>query len=355
MARIAVIPGDGIGPEVIREALKVGQEVAARFDLELQFETVRLDADTYLSTGTALPPETFERLRDEFDAILLGALGDERVPDMAHLRGVLLGLRSGLDLFVNLRPVKLLHEDLCPLKGRGCDAVCFEIVRENTEGAYCGLGGTLRRGTEAEIAIEQDVNTRRGVERILRFAFERAGSWPRRRLCMADKSNILVHGHGLWKRVFDSLREEYPQIRARHLYIDALVMEMVRDPSQFEVIVTCNLFGDIVSDLGAQLQGGMGMAASANTCPDSGAGLFEPVHGSAPGLVGGGLANPMATILSLSMLLAHLGHEMAAAQVEAAVVATLEGGRCTPDVGGTATTAQVGDEVAVRVGSTVVT
>ena len=230
-------------------------------------------------------------LRQDFDAILFGAVGDPRVPSNKHAADILLGLRAKLDLYVNLRPVELFDQALTPLRDRGTSDVNFVVVRENTEGLYVGIGGQFQRGTPHEVAVQEDVNTRRGVERIIRYAFEYARRHQLGRVCMSDKSNVLTYGHGLWQRVFAEVRAEYADIESRHLYVDTLAMEMVRDPGQFRVIVTCNLFGDILSDLGAQLAGGLGLAPSGNIHPGR-ISLFEPVHGSAPNIAGKNLANP---------------------------------------------------------------
>jgi 3-isopropylmalate dehydrogenase len=268
--------------------------------------------------------------------VLLGALGDPRVPDSKHAHDILFGLRFGYDLYANVRPAKALCDRLVPLRGRGARDVDFVVFRENTEGIYVGVGGQVKRGTPDEIAINEDVNTRKGVERILRAAFEHARRERRGRVHMADKSNAMRHAHELWLRVFREISCEYPEIEARHVYVDALCLHLLQNPAQFQVIVTNNLFGDIVTDLAAALQGGLGMAASANLHPSDPArvALFEPVHGSAPDLVGTGRANPSGGILSVGMLLDFLGYSSEAAGVERAVRSAIEAGACTPDVGG---------------------
>ncbi len=343
MKRIAVIPGDGIGIEVTREAVRSLETVARLSGLELRLDSFEYGAEHYLRTGETLPAGAMDRLR-EYDAILLGALGDPRIPDMRHAADILLGLRFGLDLYVNYRPVRLLDERLCPLKGRTTAEVDFVVFRENTEGLYVGMGGIFKRGTPDEIAIQEDVNTRKGVERILRHAFEFARERGKSRVVMSDKSNVLTYGHDLWQRTFRSVAAEYPAIEARHLYVDALAMQMIKDPSQFQVIVTCNMFGDIVTDLGAQLQGGLGMAASANIHPE-GAALFEPVHGSAPKYAGRNIANPFGAILTAALLLEHLGRLEEARRVEGAVVACIRTGRTAQELGGRMGTREVGDAV----------
>src|SRR5712692_1489990 len=256
--RIAVIPGDGIGVEVTAEAVKTLRAAVAASGKQISLQEFDWGAERFLRDGTTLPEGAVEMLRRDFDAILFGAVGDPRVPSNKHAADILLGLRFQLDLYVNMRPVQLLDEALTPLRDRGTNDVNFVVVRENTEGLYVGMGGQFQRGTPHEVAVQEDVNTRWGVERIIRYAFDYAREHNLGRVCMSDKSNALTYGHELWQRVFSQVKVEYPEIESRHLYIDALVMEVVRDPGQFRVIVTCNLFGDILSDLGAQLAGGLG-------------------------------------------------------------------------------------------------
>jgi 3-isopropylmalate dehydrogenase len=343
MKRIAVIPGDGIGIEVTREGVRALEAVSRLFGIDLRIDSFDYGAERFLRTGETLPAEALDRLR-EYDAILLGALGDPRIPDMKHAADILLGLRFGLDLYINYRPVRLLDERLCPLKGRTTGQVDFVIFRENTEGLYVGMGGIFKKGTPDEISIQEDVNTRKGVERIIRHAFEFARDRGKTRVVMSDKSNILTYGHDLWHRVFKIVSAEYPGIEARHLYVDTLTMQMVKDPSQFQVIVTCNMFGDIITDLGAQLQGGLGMAASANIHPER-VSLFEPVHGSAPKHAGKNVANPFGAILTAALLLEHLGHREEARRVESAVVACIRTDRTPQELGGRLGTRDVGDAV----------
>lgn len=346
--RIAVLAGDGIGPEVTAEAMKVVQAAAQRWQLPLELVNFPWSANHYLETGETLPDGALEMLRDDYAAIFVGAYGDPRVPDNRHAADILLGLRFGLDLYINFRPIKLYDAALCPLKGRDLADVDMVIFRENTEGAYVGAGGHLKKGTADEVAIQEEIHTRKGVERILRAAFQWARDHGRRRVTMSDKSNVMRHAHDLWKRCFAEVAEDYPDLETGHMYVDNLVMQMVLDPSQFDVIVTNNMFGDIVTDLGAALQGGLGLAASANLHPGS-TSLFESVHGSWPQMAGKGEANPMASVLSAGLMLANLGHEEAAAAVESAVVEALKGGPTTSDLGGTANTCEVGDALAQRV------
>lgn len=331
--RIAVIPGDGIGPEVTRVGVDVLQVVAEKHDLPLDFIWYDFGADRYLRDGVTLPQAAFEDFRDRYAAVLLGALGDPRVPDMAHARDILLGLRFRLDLYINLRPVKLLHPKLTPLRYKGPSDLDFVIFRENTEGLYVGIGGNFKKDTPDEIAINEMVCTRRGVERIIRAAFEYAKTSGNLRVCMSDKANVLQAAHGLWQRVFKAVAHEYPAIKARHLYADVLAMELVRAPEDFDIIVTSNMFGDILSDLGAQLVGGLGLAPSGNIHPGK-VSLFEPVHGSAPPLAGRDVANPLAMVLTGCQMLEHLGYRTQAAEITRAVQVALETGRVTRDLGG---------------------
>jgi 3-isopropylmalate dehydrogenase len=343
--RIAVIPGDGIGTEVIREAVKVLKAATSSGRAKLDFTEFDWGAERYLRDGTTLPPEAVASLRRDFDAILFGAVGDPRVPSNKHAADILLGLRAKLDLYVNLRPVELIDTALTPLRDRDPNDINFVVLRENTEGLYVGMGGQFQRGTPHEVAVQEDVNTRRGVERIIRYAFEYARERHLDRVCMSDKSNALTYGHELWRRVFSEVKDDYPDIDPRHVYIDTLVMELVRDPGQFRVIVTCNLFGDILSDLGAQLAGGLGLAPSGNIHPGH-ISLFEPVHGSAPSIAGKNLANPCGAVLAAAMMLDHLGMRPQAEVMRQAVRAAVGEKRTTMDLGGTLGTREAGDWLA---------
>jgi 3-isopropylmalate dehydrogenase len=349
--RIAVIPGDGIGVETTAEAVKAVRAVADVFGRRFDLETLPWGADYFLQTGITIPPNGYAMLRNEFDAIFIGALGDPRIPDNRHARDILLGTRFELDLYVNYRPVKLLDERLCPLKGRPVSDVNFVVFRENTEGLYVGIGGRFKAGTEDEVAIQEELNTYKGVHRIVKHAFEFAAAHGRRRVCMADKSNAMTQGHALWQRVFREVAPQYPGIEPRHLYIDALVLLMVQNPSQFDVIVTNNLFGDIITDLGAALQGGLGLAASGNLHPGH-TSMFEPVHGSAPPLAGKNIANPIGAILSAALMLEYLGLEQDAAAIEAAEPEAVATGNGTSEIGGTLGTNETGDYIAAHVRAT---
>ena len=346
--RIAVIPGDGIGVEVIREARKVVEALTSGEGPRLEFTEFDWGAERYLRDGTTLPQGAVEMLRRDFDAILFGAVGDPRIPSNQHAADILLGLRAKLDLYVNLRPVELFDESLTPLRGRGPRDVNFVVIRENTEGLYAGIGGQFQRGTPQEVAIQEDVNTRRGVERIIRYAFDFARDHGFTRVCMSDKSNALTFGHELWQRVFAEVRREYPQIESRHVYIDTLAMELVRDPGQFGVIVTSNLFGDILSDLAAQLAGGLGLAPSGNIHPGR-ISLFEPVHGSAPNIAGQNVANPAGAVLASALMLDHLGMNQQANKLREVVRAAVREKQTTADIGGKLGTREAGDWLAARV------
>ncbi|MBA3240280.1 MAG: 3-isopropylmalate dehydrogenase, partial [Acidobacteria bacterium] len=273
--RIAVIPGDGIGPEVTREAVRVLEHLRETHGVEFDFKHFDWGADRFLREGITLPEGALEMLARDFDAIFSGAFGDPRVPTNQHAEDILMGMRRGLDLYINLRPVRLLDPRLTPLRERGIEDINFVVFRENTEGAYCGAGGFLKKGTADEIATQEEFNTRRGVERIIVAAFEYARAKGRKRVTMADKSNVQRFGGDLWQRVFHEVAGRYEGIEANHQYADAMTMFMVLNPAQYDVIVTNNLFGDILTDLGAALQGGLGLAASGNIHPGR-VSLFEP-------------------------------------------------------------------------------
>jgi len=333
--RIAAIPGDGIGPEVVDAAMGVLAAAGRRFGFTAEVERLPYSADHYLRSGETLPDAAFQHLRDEVDAIFVGALGDPRVPGNEHARDILLGLRMRLDLYVNVRPVTLLHPRLGALKDGpgGPRLIDFIIFRENTEGLYIGAGGGMKVGTKDEVQIAEEVHTRKGVERIIRHAFDHAKAHGKTRVTMSDKANAIA-AHRIWTRVFAEVAGDYPGIEPEHFYVDALAMEFVRQPERFQVVVTQNLFGDILSDLGSQLVGGLGVSPSANLHPGR-AGLFEPVHGSAPPLAGKDVANPFAAILTAAMMLRELAQPQAAAALDAAVRAAYEAGVTTPDLGGT--------------------
>lgn len=346
--RIAVIPGDGIGPEVIREACAVLERVRDTHEVELDLTEFDWGAEKYLSENVSLPEGALEMLTRDFDAILAGAFGDPRVQSNRHAEDILLGMRRGLDLYINLRPVRLLGAYLTPLSDRKIEDIDFVVFRENTEGAYCGAGGILKKGMPEEIATQEELNTRHGVERIIVAAFEYARAHGRRKVTMADKSNVQRFGGDLWQRVFKEVSERYAEIEANHQYVDAMAMYMVLDPAQYDVIVTNNLFGDILTDLGAALQGGLGLAASGNIHPGR-VSLFEPVHGSAPPLAGKGVANPIGSILTSAMMLEYLGYDAASRAIEAAVRLSIEERETTRDLGGSLSTAEAGAAIRSRI------
>jgi 3-isopropylmalate dehydrogenase len=311
-------------------------------------------ADRFLADAVSVPAGGFAALAQNFEAVLVGAFGDPRVPSNLHAKDILLGMRTKMDLFANVRPVRLLDASLCPLKGVEPQDLDFVVIRENTEGVYGDVGGVFKQGTLDEVAIQEDINTRKGVERIVRYAFEycagkrKFDGSPRRRVLMCDKSNAMTHAGGLWQRVFREVAGEFPAIEAQHMYVDALCTEMVRDPRGLDVIVTNNMFGDILTDLGAGLQGGLGMAASANLRPGH-TSMFEPVHGSAPLLAGRNVANPLGAILTAAMMLAHLGMAAESQKIEAAVLEAVRQKKTTADIGGTLGTREAGEWVVERV------
>jgi 3-isopropylmalate dehydrogenase len=349
--RIATIGGDGIGPEVVRAAVPILERAAALEDARIAWDHLPLGADHYLATGETLPPSAFAHLRDDVDATFVGALGDPRVPGNEHARDILLGLRFRLDLYVNFRPVKLYHPDVTPLRTaerrNGVPPINFVIFRENTEGSYLARGTARGEGTPDEEQIAHEVHTAPKVSRIIRAAFTWAAAHGRTLVTMADKANA-IPAHTIWQRLFREIGEEYPGITREHRYVDAIAMEFVRTPERFQVVVTNNLYGDILSDLGAGLVGGLGLAASANLHPGR-PGLFEPVHGSAPTIAGKGLANPMAACLTGALMFEHLGLARAAAALEGAVSRALADGIRPPDLGGSATTAETSAAIAAAI------
>jgi 3-isopropylmalate dehydrogenase len=342
--RIAVVPGDGIGKEVIPAAIKVVEATSAA----VEFTNFDWSADRYLKDGVTIPSDGFTRLARDFDAILVGALGDPRVPSNIHAKEILLGMRFKMDLYANVRPVKLLHESLCPLKNVKPEDVDFVVVRENTEGPYVDAGGAFKQGTSDEIATQEDFNTRKGVERVIRYAFELARRWGRKKVLMSDKSNVMTFAGGLWQRVFRLVAADFPEIQSSHMYVDALCMHMVRDPRQFDVIVTNNMFGDIITDLAAALQGGLGMAASGNIHPGR-TSMFEPVHGSAPPFAGKNIANPIGAISTAAMMLEHLGMSHEAQRINQAVLEAVSQKKATSDIGGNLGTREAAEWIAGRV------
>ncbi|MQA78646.1 MAG: 3-isopropylmalate dehydrogenase [Streptosporangiales bacterium] len=316
---LALVPGDGIGPEVVPEAQRVIEAVLPSADAKLETVEYDLGARRYLASGETLPESVMAELR-QADAILLGAIGDPRVPPGVLERGLLLRLRFELDHYVNLRPVRLYPGVPCPLVGVDHEDIDMVVVREGTEGPYVGGGGVLRHGTPQEVATQDSYNTAFGVERVVRYAFTRAAERPRRHLTLVHKTNVLTYAGDLWKRTVDRVAADFPDVTVDYQHVDAAAMFFVSDPRRFDVVVTDNLFGDILTDLGAAIAGGIGLAASGNINPDRVApSMFEPVHGSAPDIAGQGKADPTATILSAALLLDHLGYAEAAQRVERAV------------------------------------
>jgi 3-isopropylmalate dehydrogenase len=350
MPRIAVIPGDGIGTEVTAEAIKALRTLDGARGLGLDLVEWDLGAQRFLDTGVSITDEEMAALGSDYDAIFLGALGDPRVPGNEHARDILLGLRFKLDLFINLRPIRLIAPDRSPLRHAARSDLDMTIFREITEGCYVGMGGVFKRGTPDEVAIEEDVNTAKGVERIIRAAFEHAAR-AGQGVTLADKSNAMRHGGQLWRRLFETVGAGFPDVPRRAMYVDALAMDMILRPARYQVIVASNLFGDILSDLAAGLVGGLGLAPSANLHPGR-PGLFEPVHGSAPDIAGGGRANPMAAMLTAALMLDHLGHPDDARLLEDAVRAAVEAGATTPDLGGSLGTGAVGDWICEKLATT---
>lgn len=348
--RLAAIPGDGVGTEVTAEAIKAVRAAGARFDFSVDVTSYDLGGERYLRTGEVLPDEVEAELA-EFDAILLGAVGTPDVPPGVLERGLLLRLRFEFDQYVNIRPVKLYEGAPTPIAGLTPDRCDMVIFRENTEGPYVGAGGFSRKGTPHEIANQESVNTRYGVERIVRRAFDRARR-SRRHVTLAHKTNVLNYAGDLWQRTFDEVAGDYPDVATDYVHVDAMCLYMVTQPERFDVVVTDNLFGDIVTDLGAAIQGGMGLAASGNVNPEKDyPSMFEPVHGSAPDIAGRGWANPVAAVLSAALCLDHLGESEAATAVERAAASVLPGLRTMggPDMG--ATTAEIGDRIRATIES----
>jgi len=344
--RIAVIPGDGIGREVTSEVVQLAEAVRRAGLLAATWEELDWGAERYLATGLPMPAGGLEYLKG-FSAIQVGAFGDPRVPDFAHARAILLGMRFQLDLFINLRPVRCLDERLNPLKHVAAGDIDLVIVRENTEGLYSGAGGSMHTGSSDEVAVQEMIATRRGVERIVRAAFDLARTRKRRKVTLVDKANVLRYAGELWQRTFGDLAAQYADVAKDHLYGDTAAMELVRNPGRFDVVVCDNLLGDILSDLAAMLGGGLGLAPSANIHPGRAA-MFEPVHGSAPDIAGKGRANPLAALASFALLLRHVDRAHLADALDEAIAATVRAGTVTPDLGGTSTTAEVGEAVRER-------
>ena len=340
---IAVIAGDGIGKEIVPEGVKVLEAVAKSEGISLNFTDFDFGADRYLKDGHVLNDDDVANLK-KYDAIYLGAVGDPRVTPGVLEKGLLLKLRFDLDLYINLRPIKLYDEKYCPIKDKTKEDIDFVVVRENTEDLYFGGGGFLRKNTPQEVATQEMIATRFGVERAVRYAYELAMK-RNKKVALCDKSNVLTYSHNLWLRTFEEVGKEYPEVTSEHYYVDAICMKFVRNPEIFDVIVSPNMFGDIITDLGAEIQGGLGTAVSGNINPNS-VSMFEPVHGSAPDIAGQGIANPIATILAAAQMINFLGYEKAAKKIEDAVIKSMIEKQTTPDMGGKLNTAGVGDYIA---------
>ena len=326
MYKIAVLPGDGTGPEVVREGLKVLEAAASKTGFEFSTETYDFGGERYKRTGETLPDSALGEFR-EMDAIYLGAVGHPDVAPGILEKGILLKLRFGLDQYINLRPIKLYPGVQTPLRDKCSGDIDFVVVRENTEGLYLGIGGIAKKDTPDEIAVQEMINTRKGVERCVRYAFEYTKTRnKKKKLTLCDKANVLTYAHDLWRRTFTQVGEEYKNVEKDYAFVDAACMWMVKNPEWFDVIVTCNMFGDIITDLGAIIQGGMGIAAGGNINPE-GVSMFEPIHGSAPKYAGKNVINPMAAISAVQMMLEHLGEKEASAMVEKAIEKALAGGR----------------------------
>lgn len=333
MKRILVIPGDGIGIEVVAQACTLLSTIARKFSLEFFCDEVDWGAERFLREGVGIPAGFLESITKNYDAILFGALGDPRIPDMAHGREILLGLRFGLDLFINVRPVKLLHPRMSRLRINESCSIDTVIFRENTEDIYLGLGQSINTGSPDEITIDESKHTYQGVRRIILAAFQYAERYGRKRVTLVDKSNAIKYGGKLWQRVFADVKKTYPNIAADHLFVDVAALQMVQNPMRLDVIVTSNLFGDILSDLGAGLVGGLGLAASGNINPSVMA-LFEPVHGSAPDIAGKNIANPFAMFLSVAMMMNYFDYHDIARHIEKAIIKAIDDGSTTKDLGG---------------------
>ncbi|MCU0288661.1 MAG: isocitrate/isopropylmalate family dehydrogenase [Acidobacteria bacterium] len=352
---IAVIGGDGVGPEVMRETLKVARVLGEKYQMPIEFEEFPFGADYYLEKGITIPENVFHEWPKKYSAILLGAFGDPRVKSNAHAEAILMGFRLKLDLYVNYRPVYLINKEFCPLKHVTDEKqVNFVVFRENTEDLYINVGGTFKKDTREEIAIENSIHSYKGVERILRSAFEYAQEKGRTSVVMGHKGNAMKNAGNLWNRIFFTLGKQYPNIETKTMYIDALCMDIIKNPWNYSVIVTSNMFGDILTDVAAQIQGGIGLAASANYNAEDKKffGVFEPVHGSAPDIAGKNICNPMASLLSYCLLLRRLGLKKEAQVIYDAIAEALMRRKVTPDLGGELSTTAVADFICEKIKET---
>lgn len=344
--KIAVVGGDGIGPEVVNEGVKVLKRLSELSTLDFEFKEFNLGANRYLETQELLP-ESVKKELSTYDAIYLGAIGDPRVKPGILEKGILLDIRFSFDQYINLRPIKLLDEKFTPLKNKRPEDIDMMIIRENTEGIYAGVGGFFKKGTKDEVATQQMVNTYKGVHRILEYAYEYASQQQNKRLTLVDKSNVLTYSHDLWQRVNSDISKRYETVIKDHMLIDAMTMKMVRSPEAFDTVVTTNMFGDIITDLGAEIQGGMGMAVSGNVNP-KGVSMFEPVHGSAPDIAGKNIANPIAAIMAASMMIDVLGYKSESIRIDRAIRKALDTNHVTPDMDGNLSTTEVGDYICAQ-------
>ena len=346
MYKIGVLPGDGVGPEIVKEGLKVLNVVSKKVKFDYELVHYDFGAERYLKTGEILPDSAIEEFK-KLDVIYLGAVGHPKVQTGVLEKGLLLKLRFALDQYINLRPVVLYPGVWTPIKDKEPKDINFVVVRENTEGAYCGMGGVFKKGTAYEVAIQEDINTRHGGERCIRFAFKLAQKRKRKKLTLVDKANVLTYGHDLWQRAFDEVGEEYKDVQKDHAFVDACCMWFVKNPEWFDTIVTCNMFGDIITDLGAVVQGGLGIAAGGNINPE-GVSMFEPIHGSAPKYEGKNMINPLAAIAAVGMMLENMGEEEGAKLIDEAIKKALTCGKIENMAAGKMglSTTQVGDLVA---------
>ena len=347
MVRIAVIQGDGIGKEVMPEAEATLLLAAEAVSFKIEFDHFEWGSDRYLEKGRALPEDACEILSKDFDAIFHGAVGDPRIGGSIVQEQILLGLRFGLDLYANIRPSRLYHEDLTPIKDKKAGEIDHVVVRENTEGLFVNMGGFFKEGTKDEVAVQEEIHTYKGVERIIRTAFLYAERHRRKKVTMADKASGLKYAGGIWRRIFQEVRSDFSHIDSEAKHIDAVAMELIQHPSDFDVLVTNNMYGDILSDVTSGLVGGIGLAPSVNMNVD-GISLFEPVHGTAPDIVGKGIANPVASILTSALILDHLGCEEGASLIRRAVESSIADGCRTSDLGGSLSTEECGEEIRDR-------
>lgn len=350
MVKIAVVRGDGIANEVMPEAEETLMAAAGAAGFPVELEHFDWGSDRYLREGRGMPEDACETLRKGYDAVFQGAIGDPRVPGSIVQEQVIMGIRFGLDLYANIRPCRLYHEDLTPLKGKGKGEIDHIIFRENTEGLYSNVGGLFKQGTDDEVALQEEVHTYKGVERVVRAAFTFAERHGRKKVTVADKAGGLKYAGALWRRVYEEVRADFPGIESNAMHIDAVAMELIQHPDKFDIVVTENMFGDILSDITSALVGGVGLAPSANLNME-GISMFEPVHGTAPDIAGRGIANPVAATLTAALLLDHLGCAQGAEAIRRAVEEAIEAGERTGDIGGSLSTHACGEAIRKRLKS----